>query len=159
MKKFNIRKWKTMQKQKAELHQIYRNASDNFDYESEVYSRKFQHFASSHKDCDTALAIINSDAKTLSAVEIDNKIHEITHDWAAICKDLNISKGFIGKHALTELYKQLHERQKSREIKDQAAEAQENYGRCFNQLEEFASKHGKGDKTVYSPAPDAGLIA
>lgn len=158
MKKFNIEKWEAMQRRKAEMSHVYRMASDDFEHEQREYIRKYQHFAGSYRECDTALAVIERDAKTLSSSEIADKIQRIVNDWPALCEEFNVTEGFTGKHILTGLYKQMRERQKTREAKEQAAEAQGNYIRCFNALDEFAAKHGKGDKTGYAPMPDSGPL-
>lgn len=155
MKKFNVEKWENIERRKAELSHVCRMASDDFEHEYLEYGRKYQYFASSYRDCSTALAIIANDAKTLSSSEIAEKIQRMLNDWKTLCEEFNVTEGFIGKHALTNLYKQMREKRKAFEAKEQAAEAQSNYIRCFNSLEELAAKFGKGDQATYAPVADS----
>jgi hypothetical protein len=158
MKKFNQAKWEAMQQRKAALYQIYRTTDEDWRQARDDYARQLAHFSRNYRECRTALQILDQDGKSLTAAEIRAKLEQLRTAWPTGCEEFNVSAGFDGKHALIGLYEAMLTRRKLTNARDQASRNQHEFGACFSVLDDFAAKHGQGDPTRYSAAPDQTLI-
>jgi hypothetical protein len=152
--KFNQPKWEAMQQRKADLYQIFSAVNEDWHHARDVYARQLGHFSHNYRDYRTALQILDHDVRTLTAVEISAKLEQLRSAWPTVCAAFNVSEGFYGQHALTELYEAMLKLRKLADVKDQAAQNQKAYGACFNRLNEFAAKYGKGDSFHLTAVPD-----
>ncbi|MEC4747418.1 hypothetical protein [Methylomicrobium sp. Wu6] len=152
--KFNQAKWGAIQQRRAALHQIYRAVNEDWFHARDEYARQLAQFSRNYPDCRQALEIIKLDWRALSAAEIGAKLEQLRTAWPKACAAFNVSEGFFGKHALIELYEAMLTHRKLTDARDQAARNKNEFGACFNVLNDFAEKHGQGDPTRYHVAPD-----
>lgn len=159
MKKFNNAKWETIQRRKAELHQIYRHTQAEWDHAHQSYSRAHSIFVSNYRRhylSGAMLDVIDRDARTLAADAIEAKLKQMRRDWPAACKDFSCEEGFMGKHALIELYALMLDRRQLTDARDKAAQNQTAYSACFARLNEFAAQYGNGNLSRFNAVPDPG---
>jgi hypothetical protein len=159
--KFNQAKWEAMQQRKASLHQIFSTVDADWHHARDEYAQQLAHFRHNYREyrgCQTALQVLEHDARTLTAAEIGAQLEQLRHAWPSACEAFGVSAGFAGQHALVRLYELMLTRRKLEDAKNQASEKAGAFGACFARLNEFAAKHGNGDPTRYALVPDRSPI-
>ena len=145
MKKFNTEKWQLIQNRKTNLHVIYTHARDAFDHESVSFAKHHSMFSKDFRDYRTLIRVIDDDKRLLTAAEIEVKLGSMRTDWDSARLGFELSDSFAGKHLVIDLYKEMLKLRNAKDNMELAANRQQAFSSCFSTLNEFASKHGRGD--------------
>lgn len=158
MKIFNRQKWEAIQRCRADQYQVLQRINEERRDANASFGKVLGYIQSKQSalGLTTACEVISQDDRELTIDQVEAKLKCLSTEWPKICAEFGLNEDFYGKNALVDLYGLMRDKKRIQEAADKASERCSGLVACFNVLNDFAEKHGKGDLTRLNAVQDPG---